>query len=75
MTELTPRHVLVDLFGSGDFPAEVLDPVHAAEIVIQRRRDVALRSSRRAFNWELTARAQFGQDLSGVVHMSQRSRR
>ena len=47
MTELTPRHVLVDLFGSGDFPAEVLDPVHAAEIVIQRLRDVALRSSRR----------------------------
>jgi hypothetical protein len=35
MSELTPKHVLVDLFGSGDFPAEVLDPVHAAEIVIQ----------------------------------------
>jgi hypothetical protein len=30
MSELTPKHVLVDLFGSGDFPAEVLDPVHAA---------------------------------------------
>jgi hypothetical protein len=36
MTELTPQYVLVDLFGSADFPAEVLDPVHAAEIVIQR---------------------------------------
>jgi hypothetical protein len=34
--ELTARDVLVDLFGSGDFPAEVLDPEHAAEIVIQR---------------------------------------
>jgi hypothetical protein len=34
--ELTPRHVLVDLFGSGDFPAEIIDPEHAAEIVIQR---------------------------------------
>jgi hypothetical protein len=36
MSELTPKHVLVDLFGSGDFPAEVLDPERAAEIVIQR---------------------------------------
>jgi hypothetical protein len=39
MTELTPQHVLVDLLGSGDFPAEVLDPVHAAEIIIQRLLD------------------------------------
>jgi hypothetical protein len=39
MSELTPKHVLADLFGSGDFPAEVLDPVHAAEIVIERLRD------------------------------------
>ena len=31
--------MLVDLFGSGDFPAEVLDPEHAAEIVIQRLDD------------------------------------
>jgi hypothetical protein len=36
MPELTPQHVLADLFGSGDFPAEILDPEHAAEIVIQR---------------------------------------
>jgi len=36
VNELTPQHVLTDLFGSGDFPAEVLDPVHAAEIVIER---------------------------------------
>jgi hypothetical protein len=36
MSELTPKHVLVDLFGSGDFPAEILlDPAHAAEIVIE----------------------------------------
>ncbi len=34
--ELDPRDVLADLFGSGDFPAEVLDPAQAAEIVIQR---------------------------------------
>jgi hypothetical protein len=26
MSELTPKHVLVDLFGSGDFPAEIIDP-------------------------------------------------
>jgi hypothetical protein len=38
MSELNPKHV-VDLFGSGDFPAEILDPEHAAEIVIQRLRD------------------------------------
>jgi hypothetical protein len=37
--ELTPQHVLVDLFGSADFPAEILDPEHAAEIVIQRLLD------------------------------------
>ena len=34
MSELTAKHVLVDLFGSGHFPAEILDPEHAAEIVI-----------------------------------------
>jgi hypothetical protein len=34
--ELTPQHVLVDLFGSADFPAEILDPEHAADLVIQR---------------------------------------
>jgi hypothetical protein len=39
MTELTPNHVLVDLFGSGDFPAEILDPGAAAEIVLQRLTD------------------------------------
>jgi hypothetical protein len=31
-----PQHVLTDLFDSGDFPAEIIDPEHAAEIVIQR---------------------------------------
>jgi hypothetical protein len=30
---------LADLFGSADFPAEVLDPERAAEIVIQRLTD------------------------------------
>jgi hypothetical protein len=39
MSELSPMHVLTDLFDSGEFPAEVLDPVHAAEIVIERLRD------------------------------------
>ena len=37
--ELTPKHVLVDLFGSGDFPVEILDPEHAADVVIQRLTD------------------------------------
>jgi hypothetical protein len=39
MSELTPQHVLADLFGSADFPAEILDPERAAEIVIQRLLD------------------------------------
>jgi hypothetical protein len=39
MTELNPKDVLSDLFGSGDFPAEIIDPEHAAEIVIQRLND------------------------------------
>jgi hypothetical protein len=33
MSALTPQHALTDLFGSEDFPAEILDPEHAAEIV------------------------------------------
>ena len=43
MSALTPQHVLTDLFGSGDFPAEVLDPGHAAEIVIQRLNDAGFK--------------------------------
>jgi hypothetical protein len=39
MTELTPRDVLSDLLGSGDFPAEVLDPEAAAEIILKRLED------------------------------------
>lgn len=35
-SELHPREVLADLLGSGDFPAEVLDPEGAAQIIIQR---------------------------------------
>jgi hypothetical protein len=35
--ELDARDVLADLFGSGDFPPEILlDPAHAAAVVIQR---------------------------------------
>jgi hypothetical protein len=39
MSELTPKHVLADLFGSDDFPADIIDTEHAAEIVIQRLTD------------------------------------
>jgi hypothetical protein len=36
MSELTPQHVLADLFGSGGFPPSILlDPAHAADVVIQ----------------------------------------
>jgi len=37
--DLDPRDVLADLLGSGDFPAEVLDPERAAEIIIERLND------------------------------------
>jgi hypothetical protein len=37
--ELDPRDVLADLLGSGDFPAEIMDPEAAAEIIIQRLKD------------------------------------
>jgi hypothetical protein len=43
MNALTPQHVLTDLFGSGDFPAEIIDPEHAAEIVIQRLNDAGFK--------------------------------
>jgi hypothetical protein len=44
MSELTPQHVLADLFGSGDFPPEILlDPAHVAEIVIQRLLDAGFK--------------------------------
>jgi hypothetical protein len=37
MSEFTPQHVLTDLFGSGDFPPSILlDPAHAADVVIER---------------------------------------
>jgi hypothetical protein len=38
-TPLAPEDVLVDLLGSGDFPAEVLDPADAARIILQRLAD------------------------------------
>ena len=34
--ELTPQDVLADLLGSGDFPAEVLDPEAAAWVILRR---------------------------------------
>jgi hypothetical protein len=34
--ELTPQDVLVDLLGSADFPAEVLDTEAAAWIILRR---------------------------------------
>jgi hypothetical protein len=39
MSELTPKDVLVDLFGGADFDHEILDPERAADIVIERLRD------------------------------------
>jgi hypothetical protein len=45
--ELLPVEVLSDLLGSGDFPAEVLDPEAAAKIILQRLHDAGLRGNRR----------------------------
>jgi hypothetical protein len=45
--ELHPREVLADLLGSGDFPAEVIDPEAAAEIIIQRLEDAGFKIATR----------------------------
>ena len=37
--ELRPDDVLADLFGSDDFPADVLDPLSAAQVTLQRLTD------------------------------------
>jgi hypothetical protein len=37
--ELTPRDVLIDLFGGADFDHEILDPQAAADLVIERLHD------------------------------------
>jgi hypothetical protein len=37
--ELTPRDVLADLLGSGDFPAEIFNPELEADLIIDRLRD------------------------------------
>ena len=39
MSELTPKDVLVDLLGSGDFPAEIFNPELEADLIIDRLRD------------------------------------
>jgi len=39
MRELTPRDVLIDLFGGADFDHEILDPAASADLVIERLRD------------------------------------
>jgi hypothetical protein len=41
--ELDPLDVLVDLLGSADFPAEVLDPIGAARIILQRLEDAGFK--------------------------------
>jgi hypothetical protein len=37
--ELTPKAVLVDLFGGADFDHEILDPEAAADLVLERLAD------------------------------------
>lgn len=39
MTELTPKDVLIDLFGSAEFDHEILDPAAAADLVLDRLED------------------------------------
>jgi hypothetical protein len=39
LAELDPLDVLADLLGSGDFPAEVLDPDGAAKLIVERLDD------------------------------------
>ena len=42
LARATALPVLADLLGSGDFPAEVLDPDRAASIIVERLLDAAL---------------------------------
>ena len=42
-SELTPQHVLADLFDSDDFPAPIPDPEAAAEIIIRRLIDAGFK--------------------------------
>jgi hypothetical protein len=51
--ELHPREVLVDLLGSGDFPAEVLDPNAAAEIILRRLEDAGFKVVPAARLWAI----------------------
>jgi len=43
MRELTPRDVLIDLFGGTDFDHEILDPAASADLVIQRLIDAGFK--------------------------------
>ena len=43
MRELSPKDVLVDLFGGADFDHEILDPERAADIVIERLKDAGFK--------------------------------
>ena len=36
---LDPRDVLIDLFGGADFDHEILDPVGATKLILERLRD------------------------------------
>jgi hypothetical protein len=53
VSELTPKHVLVDLFDSDDFPVPIPDPEAAAEIVIQRLMDAGfeIKAQERCRTW------------------------
>jgi hypothetical protein len=51
--ELTPQEVLADLLGSGDFPAEVMDPEGAAEIVLRRLDDAGFKVVPAARLWAI----------------------
>jgi hypothetical protein len=37
--KLTPREVLIDLLGGADFDHEILDPVAAADLILERLAD------------------------------------
>jgi len=39
MTELTPKDVLIDLFGGADSDHKILDPAAAADLVLDRLED------------------------------------
>jgi hypothetical protein len=71
MSELTPLHVLADLFDDGDLP--VPNPEAAAEIVIQRLIDAGFERRPKSLTTRQTSRSSSPGTIEGVQSVSHMS--